>query len=1127
MEKLLRRLLLLLPALCWALAAWPQAPRYVRVAYNTESGFPSDYTKSIVQDAEGFIWVATDEGIIRFDGQTAQSFLPKGMSQFVKGLLLTRDNRLLVVHDTGLGELEMVGDSLAMRDLLLGSPGKTDSTVSFPKGILQHTDGSIWLSDNLGAAHLGRDSSLRKYYFGPDNFTGSYTHSMIFAEAPSGRLWCASSGGKLHYFDPAADRFVELPICPDAYRLSALHVLDEQNLLLAGNTGVYLVRLGPGGPRCEPIGNSLGFNGSCQVGPGEYLLGNMLGKITHATWDGRNLSVEVLEEHTFDYISHLYTDRQGDVWVCTDVGISMLYKKKFHVFPYTNPAVLEGRSDYHVVFLGRQSVFFTQDSIVYEALETPRGFDRRAVYVNDKPIGELLVGDSLLWLEDFEGNIFRINLATEEKTLVESRSSEVDFLNSVLLDREGNAWFCKRQSQLFRAMPDGQTRRYGPAEGLSMEPLVIRQDPSGRILVGCKTDTAYLFEYEPQADRFRNTSLPFSSPNPDIFEATDLDIDSLGQVWLGTPLGLYCLSTAPDGTRSIRHVPLEGEGDSPAAIKAMRVSIDGTLWCASPRGVVSLWEGQSTLYNKMSGLPTNALPFRQLKADHQNRVWLSTAFSVAYSEPHHRGTLQTSAPIFRRAKRDGQPIALESGQSLRLGHDSHMELEMLSLSFPNHETMFEFELISDSDTLRLKQGDGLYALHSPSPDMSLLRVRAKNMSRGWDWSPWVELRLEVLAPWYRRWWGILLNTLLAALLVATAAWAWNRKLQRDNIKLEAIILERTAELSRKNEEIRTQALEVEQANRQMQELANFKRGMTGMIVHDLKTPLNAVIEMSSGHLQMADAQRRFQRINSFARQMLNMVLNILETQKFEAAKMVLNLQKNSLLAVSETALEQVTHLSRERNIQIRNTLLPQAMARCDAGIIERVLVNLLTNAIKHTPLNGLVSLASERLPEGGLRLSVTDTGDGIPPERHATLFEKFDQWVAKDSGRVRSTGLGLTFCKLAVEAHQGKIGVRSEIGRGTTFWFILPEASEGPLSAQAHSPEVAQEAPLLAEDLAGFSPFKDRLAKHQVFEASALRKLLAVMPDEKPDEKRWKTECKAALLVSNEEAFRRLLDLIP
>jgi signal transduction histidine kinase len=118
-----------------------------------------------------------------------------------------------------------------------------------------------------------------------------------------------------------------------------------------------------------------------------------------------------------------------------------------------------------------------------------------------------------------------------------------------------------------------------------------------------------------------------------------------------------------------------------------------------------------------------------------------------------------------------------------------------------------------------------------------------------------------------------------------------------------------------------------------------------------------------------------------------------------------------------------------------NGALPEVEA--DQQLIQRVLANLVGNAIAHTPPGGRITLAARPEPAGHVTFSVRDTGQGIPLEQQQRIFEKFAQ-VESGGTRRRGTGLGLTFCRMAVDAHGGRIWVESKVGAGSTFAFTLP-----------------------------------------------------------------------------------------
>ncbi|MBN4049709.1 tetratricopeptide repeat protein [Bacteroidales bacterium AH-315-N07] len=208
--------------------------------------------------------------------------------------------------------------------------------------------------------------------------------------------------------------------------------------------------------------------------------------------------------------------------------------------------------------------------------------------------------------------------------------------------------------------------------------------------------------------------------------------------------------------------------------------------------------------------------------------------------------------------------------------------------------------------------------------------------------------------------------------------------------------------------------QLNEAYNKLKELENFKESMTGMIVHDLKNPLNSII----GFAKQQPDKSTMDIISQSGKQMLNLVMNILDIQKFEDAEVKLDLSSNSVNSVVEDALKQVEVLIKQKGLIIYNHIGQNLQANFDFEIISRVIVNLLTNAIKYTLSGGTITLDASRDKEL-IKILIADTGLGISPEQLDKVFDKFSQMDAKKSGQTRSTGLGLTFCKMVIEAHGG------------------------------------------------------------------------------------------------------------
>ena len=145
-------------------------------------------------------------------------------------------------------------------------------------------------------------------------------------------------------------------------------------------------------------------------------------------------------------------------------------------------------------------------------------------------------------------------------------------------------------------------------------------------------------------------------------------------------------------------------------------------------------------------------------------------------------------------------------------------------------------------------------------------------------------------------------------------------------------------------------------------------------------------------------------------------------------------------ALAERAASQVALLTREKELTLAVEVSPDVPTFSgDEDKLRRTLVNLLGNAIKFTPTGGAVTIVARKADGADhIFFSVQDTGEGIPKEAFGRIFEKFGQVESRKAGRKMSTGLGLTFCKMAVEAHGGQIWVESELGNGSQFNFTVP-----------------------------------------------------------------------------------------
>jgi len=247
-----------------------------------------------------------------------------------------------------------------------------------------------------------------------------------------------------------------------------------------------------------------------------------------------------------------------------------------------------------------------------------------------------------------------------------------------------------------------------------------------------------------------------------------------------------------------------------------------------------------------------------------------------------------------------------------------------------------------------------------------------------------------------------------------------------------------ANLNRMNEELGRLYQQLEAASRHKSDfLANMS--------HELRTPLNAIIGFSEVLLERMfgelnpKQEEYLQDIMTSGRHLLSLINDILDLSKVEAGRMELDLGQFDLPAALDNCRTLVRERAGRHGIALDLAVderLGQIVA--DERKVRQVLLNLLSNAVKFTPEGGRVAIGAVRA-DGGVEIAVSDTGIGIAPEDQETIFEEFRQAGSDYVRKREGTGLGLALAKRFVELHGGRIWVKSEVGRGSTFTFTIPE----------------------------------------------------------------------------------------
>jgi signal transduction histidine kinase len=234
---------------------------------------------------------------------------------------------------------------------------------------------------------------------------------------------------------------------------------------------------------------------------------------------------------------------------------------------------------------------------------------------------------------------------------------------------------------------------------------------------------------------------------------------------------------------------------------------------------------------------------------------------------------------------------------------------------------------------------------------------------------------------------------------------------------------------------------LEEVNAELMALQQSRELLTGMVIHDLRNPLTAAIgylDLLLGHSDSDPLTRSYAAsVRTANRTLMEMINNILDLMRMEEGKLPVACRRLDIDALLGGKLEQYRGACLQGGLELCYDGPGELQAVTDGALLSRVIDNLIVNAIKHTPRGGSVTIGARRLDDGGLVIRVIDTGEGIAAADLVHLFHKYGRIEGQSLGSRYDTGLGLVFCRMAIDLLRGEIGVESELGRGSTFSVTL------------------------------------------------------------------------------------------
>jgi len=1066
----------------------------------TDDGLAAPQVWDVLRDRRGYLWIATSEGLTRYDGFELKSITgAEGLrNQVVRKVVEAPDGSLWLATNDGLAHydgrgLSFIGSSEGMR-------GGVVWDLAFDRS------GNLWFG--TGSAGLGRLTGERWQLYGKANgLAGDDVYALHVG--PSGELWvgtrrsgvarCAIVGGGLgacRTFTTAdglanngvraivSDRFGNVWLGTrgggvsrwdgtsfrnfassssaladdDVYSLLVRRRGDE---LVIGNVqrGITICKL-PELQPCRTLRKSNGLAVDAVLGVDEDAEGNL--------WIGLNNGLsELVSEKLWSFDDRngvpgpgayaVLPEKGGAVWVGTFGGLARLRLAA----PYGPPPVERWDAEHGLPGSEVWDVMHDRRGRLW--VGTERGlclFDGAhgcsAVFGEEQGLAGAYVLDLFeakngdLWVGTINGASrlrFTDGAGSSAPQVLSLRAADglpAVQVQSIAEDAHGTIWLACTGGGL-AAFRGGRVQAWTEAQGLPTESLYgLFAASDGAMWVG--TGTRGVLRFVPPAD----LSTPIAFARFGVERGVERAVyavreEAKGRLWLGTTAGVYLFDPRADGGRGVvlRHL------DRASGLLSKETSTSNSL-AVDERG--RLWMGFFGAVSRYDpALEEPPLPPPRVSLE---RVTIGPRRPRVLRAPF------SSPPALRERERwldSGTPLVTERGQ-----HNLRFDFRALAYR-ASKQLRYQVKLLGFDPDWSPPGAEPFKEYTNLDPGDYRFQVRA---ARGdGAWGPPTTFAVTLRPAFWQTPFFVFAATLAVLLLLAVAHRFRTGRIKQRAALLEAQVDERTDDLRRYARALEEHSHALDRANARIRQTNRFKSLFLANMSHELRTPLNAIIGFSQV-LERRLAGRAEARELGFlrnvldsGRHLLHLIDNLLDLSKIEAGRMEVHAEDAELRAVVDGVCTIMEGYCRERHVTIAPKLPPHLVPiAVDVPKLKQVLFNLLSNAIKFSPAGGTVELEAKVVPAAdsplavdSYLLSVTDHGVGIPLEQQASIFEEFRQ-VHHGGDRPAGTGLGLAIVYRFVQLLGGEIDLDSEPGQGATFRVLLPREGSGKVPSLAEEP---------------------------------------------------------------------------
>jgi len=1088
--------------------------------FTDADGLPNNTTQFVLEDNQGFIWIATKKGVVRYDGLEFKSYSHN-----------PKDSRSLGHNESWtLHKGKVSGDiwsaswgggisryNLATDDFTNYKPDPNNPDSISRDGkiwwVYEDSQARIWATTPRigGLALLNQETGTFTHYrHDPtDDNTPSSNNLTVIDEDSRGILWIGAYDTGLNRFDPETEQFTHYrhdPDDPNSLSNNSIWSIyvGDQNIVWVGtedglnkfdSTTGQFTRYMPAQNNPNSISKAAiafiyphdnGLLWLATFGNGLNIFNPKNGYVTHITPDPKD--PYSLSNNT---TSSIYKDTMGNLWIGTWNGVNKYDPdgERFIRYPPNPnlPNTLQGspvaafyQDNPDIVWIGtinglnrlnRKNGDFT----FYDPDEKRHGFAPTNIRVMTPD------GKGGVWIGSVVDGLIHFDPLNERFTQYQhdpddSKSLAGNYVRGIAVDAKNNLlWIGTGGAGLDKFDVTSQTFTHyvtdenNPNSLISNWLVTVYLDSKGALW--CGTAGSGLSRLNPLDETFTNNYLPDEYVN-EIYE------DSQSILWVGTQNGFHKFD---EKNKTFTTYDSE-DGLADNLVMTIIEDNQGYLWIGTGGSGLSKFDPQTETfrnYDQLDGLQSSQFLRNAVLKNEAGELFFggSRGFNIFNPETFTDNTYQPPV-ILTKFEIFNQPVSIGADSPLPenititdqiiLDYDQNVfsfEFAALNYRIPQ-KNRYAYQMVGFDDNWRYVNSHRRRATYTNlDPGTYTFRVKGSNNDGLWS-DKMVDVTVIVTPPWWQTVWfrGMMIVLLFGSVFVG---YRWRvYSIEQRNRELETLVTKRTTELQDSNQQLSTAKEKAEVAN---QAKSTFLANMS----HELRSPLNAIL----GFAQIMTRSQRLDKenqenvgiISRSGEHLLNLINQVLDLSKIEAGRTTLNENHFDLYRLLED-LEDMFHLKADdKHLQLlfeRELSVPQYLYT-DEVKVRQVLINLLNNALKFTIDGGIILRINSKTietelkqPRAVIEFAIEDTGSGIAPDE---LDELFTAFVQTETGKQsqEGTGLGLPISRKFVQLMGGDMVVTSEVGRGTTFQFQiqcqLSEATD--IKQQTHEKRIIALAP--------------------------------------------------------------------